>query len=295
MNSGQRAFIRKYFGITTRSLIARRSIHRRAQKVTTFIIDSAALSDGTLRFSRSFSFDNNSIKGQEIAQRVLTHQTTRYATQLRNSLGASSSRSLHNPVDIHTGAIMRSSWHHGSSFQNFWLSDVVTLIHYADLTENERERLIYWSRNAQSEGCVTIAVATSVTNSLPRAKPAMQSLENIHILAFSQALYPQTAYVVERIRQMGIRIVYASSDLFDRTASLARMAGLIPYATALQPLESLSSVKSDVIANLSAKKYAAFIAQFDPSTRLVIDEPLVQFWPTYHELRGETTVVSDNA
>lgn len=81
--------------------------------------------------------------------------------------------SPHQP--IHTGDrkhLHWATWHHGSEYETFWFGDVMLLLHYAHITDTEREQLLLNARKAEASGRAAYATGRCITSSVP-LKPSV--------------------------------------------------------------------------------------------------------------------------
>lgn len=79
--------------------------------------------------------------------------------------------STQQPINIgHNKHLTWATWHHGREYETFWFGDVTALLHYAHITDTEREQLMLNARKAASRGQTAYATARAITVAVP-SKP----------------------------------------------------------------------------------------------------------------------------
>ena len=74
----------------------------------------------------------------------------------------------HAPIHVgYAPQLNWATWHHGGEYKTYWFGDSATLLHYAHLTDTEREQLLLASRRAVSQGKTVYAVGTTVSAFIP--------------------------------------------------------------------------------------------------------------------------------
>lgn len=286
MRKPLREFIKNYFGITTKRLTIPASVRRRAKRIDTIVIDSTALTDGRLNFAQSYSLDTPPKEVTNIAQRALIGNTSPRSQLLRE--GMENQASLpYDPVSSHDGTLTHSSWHEGELYRTYWLGEVADIINHTDLTDNEREQLAITARSYIAHGRQVYAVGVSLPECLPGVQPKGPTLRSVGLVSFHRTLHPDTPYVIEKIKQEDVDIVYASTDSALNTTTLAHLSCLVPATILAKNAKAVSVSTTDpVIGGLTPKEREQFCRRFNPATTLFVSEPLIQFWNHFSSLRS---------
>lgn len=286
MNTQARQFIASYFGISAPRIGMPPSIRRRVDAIDTIVIDSSALSDGSLHLPREYTQRRAADHPLMIARRALVGNTSARTQLLREGLGETPDLP-YDPIASSDGTMTHSTWHHGESYQSYWVGDFHSVLHYSDLTENEREHLTHSARKAGAEGHRVYGVGTSTTKTRPGALPLTRTLEHVGIVTLQQTLYPEVTYTLEQLREAGIRVVYLSTDSVDTTTMLAHLSCLVSAPVIAGDADERGlSVNDQVIGGFTEANRQRFCQRFNPETTLFIGEPLPQMWRQFRTLRS---------
>ena len=285
MNKSTRQFVEMHFGVTVPRLGVPRSVRRRANGIDTIIIDSSALSDGALIFAQAYGVDTDAHSIIDMAHRALVGNTADRSQLIRTGLPHFTAPP-YDPVTSHEGKLTHSSWHHGESFQTYWIGEVTDIIHYADLTENEREQFAHTAHKFATQGRHVYAVGYSKTSQPPKAAPAADSLTSIGLIAFHITLHPETVLALEELRTVGIRVVYASCDSPSAATTLAHLACLVPSTIlAKDASRTVASTRDNLVAGFSLADRIRFCQRFNPETTLFVTDPIAPVWHHLSALR----------
>lgn len=285
MNTSTRQFVETYFGVTAPRLGVPRSIQRRAADIDTIVIDSSALTDGTLTFAQAYGVDTNPHDIVDIAHRALVGNTANRSKLIKAGMPRVATLP-YDPMVSHEGRLTHSTWHHGEVYQTYWLGEVSDVIHYADVTENEREQLIHTAHKFGTQGRRVYAVGRTTTARPPTATPASHSLASVGLITFHVALHAETAFAIEQVRAAGVRIVYASSDTPGAVTMLAHLACLVPATVIAKDAEHTAASNRDtLLAGFRPADRSRFCQQFNRETTLFVTDPIAQVWHHLSALR----------
>ncbi len=270
-----RLFAEAYYGLTLPRLRIPQSVRERTRRITTLIVDTPCLTDLSLTYSHTWSLHESTSEVLTDALRALVGHTGTEAHRIRLALNQPSP--LSHPVELdETNGIYTTTYHRGDMFEHVSLGDVKTLLRQCDITENERERIILTAREQAHTGHVVYAVAHA-TSKLKRA-PQAKSFSFAGLVSFSVKLYPNTELAIERLREMGFTLVYASSDSSEIVSTLAHASCLAPVS--VLPVRSVSHhvpAGQPLYSELSEREKAHLVAHYPSDATLVVMHPLSVF------------------
>ncbi len=270
----QRAFAERYFGGEPQ-----RVAKQHAANIRTIVIDTPSLTDGSILFDRSVHFGVTNHNVLSYAKKALVGQDTPVSRAINGQVSQSSDN--HSPVRSVAGNVTGSVWHHGETYKSYWVGKPTSVAHGADLTENERESFLMTARKLAAHGSKVYAVAYSEHTAEPASYQESRS-EIIGLLVFHPLLYPGTEQAVAAIQANNIDIIYASEDsehevrVFSYTSCLAPSASV----TVQRPGRELS-LDDTLYASLDTLTKRKIISHYPKESRLVVPEPLVEFWRTF--------------
>lgn len=286
MTSGKKLLQRfavEYFNAKPSRFGISRSVHQKAAAITTLIVDTNNLATGKLRFNRTIPHRVSENELRHAAAKALAGHATAEATVLLNALGATPPKSppLSAPSDIVLGSV----WHHGATYEEFWIGSIASVAHYADITENEREHLHMLSRKLSSEGAIVYAVAESKSAKQPERYSNVRATF-LGLLIFQPILHPGIEQTVAAIRAANLSIVYASRNPEHVAQSFARVSCISPGPAIAYKWRRGHDLPLDktLYAHLSAAARQQVIERYGKSA-LVVNGPLPYFWQQLSHLR----------
>ncbi len=255
---------------------------RQLTNISTVFIDTANLTSGQLKFDRVISLDPG-VNALRIATTALIGQKT----PLRDALTAEYPAPIDTktPLRICNDAVQGSIWHHGQAFLGFWVGKPTSIVHHADLTENEREALLLQSRQLAAHGSIVFAVSYSEQNTEPKTYSDTRS-RIAGLIVLHPTLYPGTESTVADMHAHGLRIIYASSDrehdvqVFARACCLLT-GKLVPFVW--RPGRELPT-DHIVYAGLDTVAYKKLLSMYPAETRITAKDPLPLFWKQFSHL-----------
>lgn len=244
-------------------------VQARLQPVTTIIIDTPQLTDGTLRYSRSWSPTDSEKEVLRHASRALA-KSSREANYLREAL---------TPISTHTPSqttkrrdIWIASYPRGEQYEHEAVGPLESVLACCDLTENERERIVLEARRYARYGNLIYAVASTTNLS---SKPPRGSLVFRGLVMLRLSLFPYTKQSIQHLRALGYTLVYASTDSATLVTTVAHHTALIPPSVLPQTsVNHQLSDKSTVYAALSPSDRRRLIASYENDSVLVAQQPL---------------------
>ncbi len=267
-----KAFALHYLGLapTVRNKTA---VRRQAQRITTVIVDTKALTSGELTFDRAIPLVGSEKSVIETAH----HALAGHEGMLVAALGVESKKST--SIKLFSGRATGSLRHQGELFAGAWIGKPTTIAHQAELTDTERERFLMQARQLAAHGSMVYAVARSYSKQAPNSFRDV-SVEIVGLLLFHPQLYHGTEEAVARIREADIDIVYVSRDpehtvLEFATLSLITNQSVVPFV--YRPGRALPE-SAVCYASLSEKAYNQVLARFPKESTVIVDEPLPAFW-----------------
>lgn len=272
----RKQFAEHYFGIPY-SLRTKTVLTRRASHITTFIIDTSALTNGKLLFDRTVPYGGSKHDVLATARKAVTsHQPSALST----AIGQNSSRSL--PVSIISDRVQGTVWHHGEGYSAAWVGKPTSIAHHADLSDTEREQLLLHIREISAHGSQVYAVAMSDHHTQPHSYNGSNATV-IGLLVFHPQMYDTVETTVAAIRQKGFTIVYASKDSEQTVQTLAKASLIEAHAANTFVYRPGRKVPPDytLYASLTDKARQSLMATYDPTTMLEVTEPITDFWPMF--------------
>ena len=279
------SFAREYFNARRTPLGISRAAKQKAKAITTIVVDTDCLTAGTVRFSRTVPAAGSSDSElREAAARALAGHSTTESRLVREALNIppGAAKPIAAPNDIALGSV----WHHGEYYETLWIGSIASITHYADLTENEREKLHLLSRKIATDGLVAYAVSSSITATPPRRYKEM-SARYLGVILLQPVLFGSIEQAVADIRAHDITIIYASQNPEHVVQSFARRSCIASGPAivhtyrrghALPPNEPLYAHLPATVRDQLISRYGA--------QGIVVRGSLVDFWHQLKSLRS---------
>ena len=280
---GLQSFATEYFG-TRRSISGvSRATRRKAADIQTIIVDTNNLATGTLRFSHSVVAIGSDARLRQAAAKALAGHDTAESRTIMQALDASAAKI--EPIAAPNDIVLGSVWHHGEGFEAVWIGSLASITHYADITENEREKLHMLGAKLAHEGTVAYAVASSKSASQPHRYRDVRATY-LGLLMFRPTLYPGTEQTVADIRAHDIQIVYASQNPEHVAQSFAHLSCITTGPAVAYRYRRGHPLPLDrlLYAHLPAAQRQQIINHYGTDA-LVVRGSLVAFWQQLKTLR----------
>ncbi len=255
----------------------------RAAAITTLIVDTDNLVTGQLQFSRLISDNANDAPLRRAAIAALAGHDTAESRLIIKAMGGTPAKiaPIAAPNDIALGSV----WHRGEAFESFWIGSAPSIAHYADLTENERERLTNEMRKLTLEGAVVYAVATATSATQPHRYRDVRATF-LGLVVFHPTLFAGTEPTVADIHAHGLQIIFASGQPEHIVQSYARASCIVAHHSTVYNYRRGHKLPLDkqLYSHLSAAARQQIIDSYGDSA-LVVNGSLVDFWQTLKSLR----------
>ena len=236
------------------------------------IVDTPALTDGTLRFGTFIPFATQTRETcKEAAQKALFSAPSHQAECLREALGITHNVGAHKPVANFQTSVTRTVWHHGADYMSYCIGPIANIAKLADLTENERELLDAQSSRLAGEGKIAYGLAYGLTNIVPSrlSDYHQKPLVIAGVATFEPVLHPKTIMAVEKLKAAGTRILYLSRDSAGTVEALAQAAHISSHAVAYVVSSNLHTAEMDLVAGIPSRSYENYVGRYGKETRVV--------------------------
>lgn len=278
-----RAWLERYFGIKISMFRPiPKSLLQRIRSISTLVIDTDCITDGTLHFDRTVGYDDHSSQDTvDAALHALVGNTSTLATTLRQALP--NHNTPYDPVAHHDATYLSSTWHHGERYQTYWIGEPAQLLSAIDLTDNEREKLVVSTRKASLSGETVYLVGKSLSATPPSSLRSAK-IELVGALHLRPRVFSGIEAAFAQCRERGIQIVYASSDSEHLVRTLADVTCLVSRATLpYVPSTKSSSLSTTrpVYAELSAAQQKRLLDSIASDDTLVVREAFPKFWKEF--------------
>lgn len=263
-----REFCSVYFGILIPRLHIPHTIKQRVCDIQTIIIDTAQLTDGTMIFSHAWSLTHTPDSVTRYAAHALTGQVDPQAASLRDTLPHTSP--LRQPESVtKTKHIYTAIYPHGAQYSRVSVGALDSILRRCDLTENERETIRLTARHQAQHSRIVYAVGETT------ASETSYRLEFIGLIFYSLPLYHGTEVAIQRLREFGYDIIYASGDGADQVGMLAHVSCLVPRSVLpARPVIHTFTMNSSVYAQLSDSDKRRLLAKLPAEKTIIAKHPL---------------------
>lgn len=271
-----REFARVYDNSTIPRLHIPRALRRRAVAISTLIINTPNLTDGSLTYSRTWSPAYSTTELFEAAHRALAPQPDAQAATYMQALSFATTHAAQS-VAMHTSKETYSAtYHHGAFYEHYIFGEPLEITASCDLSENERERILLQTRKLSCGGVIVCAVSRAESKLLEK-QPGQDVF--IGLVCLAQTVYTGTVTALARLRASGYRIIYASQDRSVRVSSLAHELGLIPLTDLpLVHANTRPAGNVAVYAELRDSELRHLLAGCDDAHTIVVKHPLPEFY-----------------
>lgn len=259
--------------MTAPTLANKSILRRKAKRITTVIIDTAALTSGDLVFDRVVPISGTDNEVLSTAHDALSGRKG----PLGNALGEAQDTAP--PIAFFSGRTEASVRHYGEQFEAAWIGKPTTIAHQARLTDTEREQFLMMARKLAAHGSAVYAVARSQSHKAPTSYSDV-SVEIIGLVLFHPQLHHGTESAVAAIKDNDITVVYASGDTEHTVMNLAGASLVANQSTVPFVYRAGRELPGAAIlyASLSDSAHNKVIASFPKQSTLVVNEPLPEFW-----------------
>ena len=274
-----KSFALRYFGKAP-GIRTTAALRRKAQHITTIIVDTDNLTSGAVSFDRAIPLGGSTSSVVAMARRALANNEGPLTAALEAT-------PVNTAVKSFSGQTLGAVYHHGESFTSVWVGKPTTLAHHAGLTDTEQERLLLQARKLAAHGSIVYAVAEASSIKVPTSLKDV-TVKIVGLLLFHPQLYHGTEEAVARIREANKRIIYVSKDpehtvLQFATLSLITNQSSVPFV--YRPGRALPK-SAACYAALSDDTRAEVVAQFPKESTLIVEGPLPDFWQGLSALLG---------
>lgn len=243
-------------------LRSRRRVKQRLQHITTFVVDSSSLVRDRYDFDATWSLSMHKENIVLAAHNALTATDNPELLLLKKSLPPTKI-TVHTAVNSGNKKISWSTWHHGGDYETFWCGDITTMLHYANLTDTDREHIMLEARKAISRGLIAYAVGSSTSATLP-TNPS-HTIEQLSLIFVKPIMYSGVETTLQQIHKQGISVVYISSDDTYTTTAIAHLTGL--------------ATTNDIAVSLTPSRIARMQTKLYASATPVLRQRLVDSYP----------------
>ena len=251
------------------SLSAPRSSTTYAKNLRTIIVDTVHLTDGAQQYIETWTLPGTSGNPRETASKATHASTTPLMAGLRRAV---SPMTMPPAMPAHSsgGAVESTAWHQGDVFELTVAGSVEAILHYCDVTENERERITIKARALSHSGRIVFATAKGASREMT---PEYGTLSFDGLIVCELHLLPGTLDAVTHLRRAGIRLVFMTAAPEDLAMYIARAAGITEHPKAARHGEFVTSPDHDVYASVT-RINARRIIDALPQPSLIARHPL---------------------
>lgn len=256
---------------------------RSLRQLTTLIVDTPNLIGDHYRYARAWSGAMESDEVVAVATHALTGATNAMPCAVRACLPLLT-KAGHPPIATADHTLTWASWHHGGDYETYWFGDITTLLHYADITDTEREQLTLKARKAITEGKLAYAVGQSLTHELPHAPH--QVITRVGLIFVTPSVHSGTISAIHDIKKQGIAIVYASHDDTYTVTALAQLVGIAAKnETAITMTTGrIQAIRHTLYAGATPAALHQLLASLPPESTLKVAGRITDFWQAARSL-----------
>lgn len=255
------------------------SLKRKARAITTIIIDTPALTDGSYTLQRIMPLTHSTADILRAAHDALSNQDDTLAHHLSAALPPVS-RSSHKPITSSLDPVHHTTWHNGATYTTYWFGDPIVLLQRSGLSDTEREHIRLMIRKLSTGGdCL---YATAVSTSREWHPHQATPVDLLGLVALRPKVYPGTLAVISAMKRQGITIIYASSQYDATVLAVARTAQLVPRTiVSARHASRTLPMHERLYSELTHAEKKHLVSQFSLPSAVAVNEPLTVFWRAY--------------
>lgn len=253
------------------------------RQLTTIIVDTPSLISDHYHFVGAWSNDMESGEVIAIATHALTGATSTKPCAIRACLPPPI-QAGYPPIATTDHTLTWASWHHGGDYETYWFGDITTLLHYADITDTEREQLMLKARKAIAEGQLAYAVGLSLTPGLPRTPQLVMT--QVGLIFVTPSVHSGTISAIHDIKKQGIAIIYASHDDTYTVTAVAQLVGVAAKnETAITMTTGrVKAMQHTLYASATPAAIHQLVASLPSKSSLKVTGRITDFWQAAHPL-----------
>jgi len=251
------------------SLPATQTASAYAKSLRIIVVDALQLTDGTQRFIETWTLPGTSGIPRATANRATLTSTTPLMVGLHHAtIGETTSHVA--PAYSGRDAIEWTAWHQGNLLEITAAGSVEAVLHYCDVTENERERITMKARAMSRSGRIVFATATGTSHD---TEPSYGTLNFDGLIVCELDLLPGTRDAVARLRHASIRLVYVTAAPEDVAIYIAHAAGITDHPKSGRHGDFVTSPDHDIYASVTRVNARRIISAL-PQPLLVAQHPI---------------------
>ena len=220
-----------------------------AHDIHTIVVDTTHLTDGTQRLAETWTLAATSLSPQDTAYRATTHSTRALIRGLHRAC-KDSSQIAASPAEVGSEDVEWASWHHGENLELTIAGSVSSVLHYCDVTENEREAITLAARRLSVGNHIAFAAAHTVSK---QAHLHAGTLTFDGLVSCVLHAYPGTYEAISQLREQGKRVVYMTTEPEDIATNVGHACGIVNRPAPARHANFVSSASHAIYANVNRR------------------------------------------
>ena len=246
----QREFADSYVRSSTNGLVpTTQKATTLAHDTQTIVVDTINLTDGTQGLAETWTLAATSLSPQDTAYRATAHSTRALMRGLHNACKDSAPIAL-VPAEVGSEDVEWASWHHGANLELTIAGNVSSVLHYCDVTENEREAISLAARRLSVGNHIVFAAAHTLSK---QAHLQAGTLTFDGLVSSVLHAYPGTHEAISQLREQGKRVVYMTAEPEDIATHVGHACGIVDRPSPARHADFVSSASHAIYANVNRR------------------------------------------